>query len=145
MKKFEFILYINGNIICQRYFSVKNYNHRVLKSLDMIECVNDCTRIIQKDMKAKSKDYLWGHFNPYKVQAKEDVPTVDVYEKEDTFDFEIKVDGRCVAKRTFTGNVYPQRVRYSVDIRKIIPSIIDTIQETLSRENFDVEYSGINV
>jgi hypothetical protein len=145
MKKFEFILYINGNIICQRYFSVKNYNHKVLKAYDMIECVDDCVRIVRRDMKSKSEDYLWNHFNPYRAQTQEDIPQGNIYEKEDTFDFEIKVDGRSVAKRTFTGNVYPQRVRYSVDIRKIIPSIIDTIQDTLSRENFDVEYSGINV
>lgn len=145
MKKFEFILYINGNIICQRYFSVKNYNREVLKSLDMVECVNDCVRIVQNDLKEKSEDYLWKHFKPYHEQTEDDIPKGDIYEKEDTFDFEIRVDNRCVAKRTFTGNVYPQRVRYSVDIRKIIPTIIDTIQETLSRENFDVEYSGIEV
>jgi hypothetical protein len=110
----------------------------------MIECVNDCTRIITNDLKSKSEDYLWGQFKPYHEQKVEDIPRNDIYEKEDTFDFEIRVDNRSVAKRTFTGNVYPQRVRYSVDIRKIIPPIIDTIQETLSSENFDVEYSGID-
>ena len=26
MKKFEFVLYINNNIICQRFFSIKNFN-----------------------------------------------------------------------------------------------------------------------
>lgn len=143
MKKFEFILYINGNIICQRYFSVKNYNREVLKSLDMIYCVNECVTIIQDDLKEKSGDYLWKYFKPYHEQKEEDVPNIDVFENEDIFDFEIRVDNRVVATRRFMGNVYPQRVRYSVDIRKIIPSIIDTIQQTLSSENFDVEYSGI--
>lgn len=145
MKKFEFVLYINGNIICQRFFSVKDYNKKVINSIDIVECVNDCVYIITENMKNKSVDYLWNHFNPYKPQMKEDVPTIDVYEKEDIFDFEIKVDGRLAAKRTFTGNVYPQRVRYSVDIRKIIPVLINTIQHTLSLEELDVEYCGIEL
>jgi hypothetical protein len=145
MKKFEFILYINGNIICQRFFSVKDYNSDVIRSIDIVECVNDCVNIIAYDLKNKSVDYLWNQYNPWKKQTKEELPTIDVYEKEDVFDFEIRVDGKSIAKRTFDGNVFPQRVRYSVDIRKSIPSIINTIQDTLSRENFDVEYCGIEL
>ncbi|NIP30869.1 MAG: hypothetical protein GTO02_02110 [Candidatus Dadabacteria bacterium] len=145
MKKFEFLLYINGNIICQRYFSVKGYNKAVNKSLDIVECVNECVALIQNDLKEKSEDFLWYQFNPYKKQTQEEVPQGDIYENEDIFEFEIRVDGRTIAKRGFTGNVYPQRVRYSVDIRKIIPSIIGNIQDTFSRENFDVEYCGIEL
>lgn len=145
MKKFEFLLYINGNIICQRFFSVKEFNTDVIRSLDIVECLNDCTTIIQNTMKDKSVDYLWDHYNPYKPQLQEEIPTIDVFEKEDIFDFEIRVDGKSIAKRTFTGNVYPQRVRYSVDIRKQIPTIIDRIQYTLSLENLDVEYCGIEL
>ena len=54
MKKFEFILSINGNIICQRYFSVKNFNPKVLRSVDLTECVEECVRLIQKDLKNKT-------------------------------------------------------------------------------------------
>jgi hypothetical protein len=32
-----------------------------------------------------------------------------------------------------------------VDIRKLIPGIIAEIQNTLSKENFDVEYCGIEL
>jgi hypothetical protein len=145
MKKFEFILYINGNIICQRYFSVKNYNKEVTKSLDIVECTNECVEIIQRNLKDKSVDYLWRHFNTYKVQTEDEIPRGDIYENEDVFDFEIRVDGKMITKRTFTGNVYPQRVRYSVDIRRIIPLIISKIQKTLSLENLDVEYCGIEL
>jgi hypothetical protein len=145
MKKFEFVLYINRNIICQRYFSVRNYNPEVTKSLDIVECINDCVYVIQKDMKKKSKEYLWKHYNPWKVQQQDEINNKNIFENEDVFDFDIKVDGRAIATKRFTGNVYPQRVRYSVDIRDIIPTIINTIQETLSQENFDVEYSGIEL
>lgn len=143
MKKFEFVLYINGNIICQRFFSVKNYNPNILRSTELIDCVNDCVRLIESDLKEKTYEYLYKNFNPYKEQTKEEIIVENIYDNEDIFDFEIKIDDKCVVKKRFTGNVYPQRVRYSVDVRKIIPALIKQIQETFSSENFSVEYSGI--
>lgn len=139
MKKFEFILRINGNIICQRYFAVRNFNPKSVQSLDMLYCVSDCVSMIQERMKEKSVDYIWNQFNPYDVQTTEQINRTPIFEKEDIFDFEIRIDERIVAAKRFTGNVYPQRVRYSVDIRDIIPSIISSIQETLTQEYFSVE------
>ena len=139
MKKFEFILRINGNIICQRYFAVRNFNPKSVQSLDMLYCVSDCVSMIQERMKEKSVDYIWNQFNPYDIQTTEQINRTPIFEKEDIFDFEIRIDERVVAAKRFTGNVYPQRVRYSVDIRDIIPSIISSIQETLTQEYFSVE------
>ena len=145
MKKFEFVLYINGNIICQRYFTVKDYNRKSLRSMDLVWCIESVTKMIKEDLKAKSEDFLWKQFNPYREQRPEDIIRENIFENEDVFDFEIRVDDRVVTATKFTGNVYPQRVRYSVDIRKLIPSIITNIQNTLSIENLDVEYCGIEL
>lgn len=142
IKKFEFLLYINGKIICQRYFTVKNYNYEVIKSIDLYDCINDVVYTIQEDLKDKSIDYLWKNFNEHEVQKQEDIVKTNIYEKEDIFDLEIRIDDKSIIKRTFTGNVYPQRVRYSVDIREIIPSLISRIQETLNQDYFTVEYCG---
>ena len=147
MKKFEFVLYINGNIICQRYFSVKNYNRDVKYSMDLKWCIDECVQTIQTDLKEKSTDYLYRQYSPWQKQTQEEVDANkrDIFEKEDNFDFEIKVDDRSVAKSRFSGNMYPQRVRYSVDVRKLIPGIISTIQDTFSQEYLTVEYSGIEL
>ena len=37
---FEFYLYINENIVCQRYFQMKGYNEKVLKSLELKELID---------------------------------------------------------------------------------------------------------
>ena len=145
MKKFEFILYINENIVCQRYFTVRGFNSESLKSIEAKECVENCVSIIQRDLKSKTMDYLEKNYNPWSEQKPEDVVVEDIFENEDVFDFEIKTDDKTIVKKRFTGNVYPQRVRYSVDIRKLIPSLIKEIQETFSAENFCVEYSGISL
>ena len=151
-KKFEFVLYINDNIICQRYFSVKNFNPKVLNSIELAECVDGCVELIQDDLKNKTYDYLYKSYNPFRKQLQEDILVENIYDDEDVFDFEIKVttndkgyDKLHRIKKRFTGNVYQQRVRYSVDVRRIIPSIIKEIQETFYLQNFDVEYCGISL
>jgi hypothetical protein len=145
MKKFEFVLYINGNIVVQRYFTVKDFNQESLRSMEAKYCVDTCVQMIEDSLKSKTFDFLYKVYNPYKEQLQEEIVVEDIFDNEDVFDFEIKTDDRLIVKRRFTGNVYPQRVRYSVDIRKIIPSLIKEIQETFSEENFTVEYSGISL
>ncbi len=145
MKKFEFILYINGNIICQRFFSVKKYNPKVIRSLELVECLNYVVSLIENDLKLKSMDYLYSQYNQYKIQKTEDVVVENIYENEDVFDFEIRIDDKPIATKRFSGNVYPQRVRYSVDIRHLINKIITDIQNMFSYENITVEYCGITL
>ena len=110
----------------------------------MLECVNDCVEIVQKQLKDKSFEFLWGQYNPYEKQTEEQINRTPIYDKEDIFDFEIRIDERVVAAKKFTGNVYPQRVRYSVDIRELIPKIINQIQDILGQEKFNVEYVTTN-
>lgn len=147
MRKFEFVLNINDNIICQRYFSIKSFNRDVVKSLDIKWCVDDVVDMVKDDLKEKSYEYLYKQYNPYVKQTQEEIDNMnkDIYENEDIFDFQIKIDDRVVAQRQFSGNVYPQRVRYSVDVRSLIPKIIRHIQDVFSQENFTVEYSGIEL
>ena len=104
MKKCEFVLYINGNIICQRYFNVKNYNKAVTRSIDLYDCVDSVVDLIREDLKNKSKDYLWKSYNPYRKQVQEDILVEDIFENEDVFDFEIKVDDKAIIGKRFTGN-----------------------------------------
>jgi hypothetical protein len=88
----------------------------------------------------KSLEYLWKYYNPYKPQTEEEIDRRNIYENEDFFDLEIRYDDkgyrRSIAKERFSGNVYPPKVRYSVDIRELIPKIISCIQEGLSREKY---------
>ena len=139
MKKFEFVFYINRNIICQRYFTVKNFNKQSVKSIDIMDCTKNVTEMIKRDLKNKTYEFLWSQYNPYFEQKTEDILKEEVT-VEDFFDFEIRIDERVIGTRRFTGNVYPQRVRYTVDIRELIPRIISQIQDTLGQEKIHVEY-----
>jgi hypothetical protein len=143
-QRFEFILYINDHIICQRYFNIRDYNEDCLNSYEIKELMDNIAGmnnddfgklgIIPKYLKNKSIDYMWDNFNPYFIQKEESGK--NIYDKIDNFQFEIKVDKRTVAKSEFCGNLFPPKVRYAVDVREIIPSIMSEIRQYFSQKNY---------
>ena len=141
---YEFLLKINGKPIVGRNFHIKGYNSDSLKSIELKETIDEATGVIEEQFKLKSNFYLWRYYNPYATQTTEEVEELkkDLYENEDVFTFQIKVKGRVVAQKIFSGNDYPPKVRYDVDIRSIIPEIISIIQNGLSLKKYTHEYCG---
>lgn len=143
-QRFEFSLYINDHIICQRYFNIRDYNEDSINSLEMKELIDNIAGlnndsigslgIIPNHLKNKAVDYLWTNYNPYYSQTEEVIKTTT--DKIDNFQFEIKVDKVVVAKTQFSGNLFPPKVRYAVDIKEIIPSIMSEIRHFLSQKNY---------
>ena len=150
-QRFEFILYINNHIICQRYFNIKDYNEKSTNSLEMKMLMDNIVGlnngnlgkmgIIPAHLKNRSVDYLWKNYNPYYSQ-KEDAYK-NIFEKEDIFKFEIRVDKMVVAESEFCGNYFPQQVRYQVDIKEIIPNIISEIKDYLSKKKYTTKYADV--
>jgi len=149
--RFEFILCINEHkarenklrpIICQRLFDVRRYNKDVINSFDLKELMDELTSVsemglIPNFLKEKSEKYLWRNYNPYRYYNRE---PKDNFENEDIFTFEIRVDKKIVAKSMFSGNWFPTDVRYSVNIKEIIPEIILKIQNCFSLDEYEMTY-----
>lgn len=144
-QRFEFVLYINNHIICQRYFGIRNFNENSIKSYELKELMDEICGInngqsgtmgiIPNYLKLKSQDFIWNMYNPYSTNI--DFPIKNNFEKNDEFQFEIKVDKKTVAKTSFSGSYFPPKIKYAVDIKEIIPSIMSEIREYLSRENYN--------
>ena len=148
-QRFEFVLYINKHIVCQRYFNIRDYNEdspysiEIKELMDRLVGMNNVGRLgmIPNRLKNKSIEYLWKNYNPY-YQQKPEVGKNN-FEKLDTFDFEIKVDKNIVAQSTFSGNFFPPQVRYQVDIKEIIPDIITEIKDALSANKYTTNYADV--
>lgn len=145
--KFEFLLKKNDNIICQRYFNVDNYNDSILNSLEMKELLDSIAGMnngtfgscgmIPNFLKNKSVEYLWGRYNPYlENQGGNETSHKDINENEDFFTFEIRVNRRLVGKSLFSGTHFPPAVRYQINIKDIIPDIINEITEYFTRDEY---------
>ena len=146
-QRFEFILYINQTkFIVQRFFDIRDYNEDSIKSLELKELMDNIAGvnidsfgtmgIIPRFLKQKSIDYLWNNYNPYYIQQEEGAK--NIYEKIDNFQFEIRVDKRTVAKSEFSGNIFPPKVRYDVNIKEIIPSIMAEIRHFLAQKKYNI-------
>lgn len=142
---FEFILYVNNNIICQRFFDIYDFNKDSLNSYELKEMVDNITGtnngsfgtmgIIPNYLKQKSVNYLWENFNPYLQQNDE------VYKappkKGDVFKFEFKVNKRVVLASEFPNDFFTLSPKVSVDIREVVPAIMSEIRTTLSRKKYN--------
>jgi hypothetical protein len=79
-------------------------------------------------------DFLWNTYNPYSITPEQSSKTIN--DKIDDFQFEIRIDKQTVAKTMFSGNFFPPKVRYAVDIKEIIPAIMSEIRHYLSQKNY---------
>ena len=143
---YEFLLLINNKPIVGRNFSIRGYNSDSLRSLELKETIDYAVYLIREQFKGRSMDYLYKYYNPYITQDEKELlqrsKNINIYDNEDLFTFQIKVNGKIVAQSIFSGNDYPPKVRYDVNIREIISEIIGAIQQGLSLKKYTKEYCG---
>jgi hypothetical protein len=173
---FEFVLRINGNFICQRYFNIHNFNPDVIDSLEMkllldkIAGMNNGgwgeVGIIPTYLKERSKEYMeFFEDNPQHSFKNKDEKRRNIWEKEDTYTFEIKIDGEVVGVSQFAGNYFPPRIRNKVNLKHktniwgekeldkngkpialdILPKITKEIKKSFSQKSYTKEYMGYSL
>ena len=74
-EQFEFILTINGNIICQRYFRINGFKRESYNSTDLVETIDHCVDLIDQDLKAKTAMY----YNKTAPQVLEDEAEMETW------------------------------------------------------------------
>jgi hypothetical protein len=135
--KLEFLLTLKGNIICQRFFNVRNYNPQVRRSLNLHYAVKNICEEISQDLKEKTLEYLHENPNYFPVSGgnEEDGPDLSEY-----FQLEIKQNDEVFISRIFSAHIYHPKVRYSVDIRPKLRRFLGDLSETLSSNKIITKY-----
>lgn len=144
-ERYEFLLYINNNIIVQRFFSIPYANEDVIYSMDLKWLFDTCTELIKANLMKKTREELWGRYNPYNKQTQDRVPTEGVYDRPGTFTFEIRVDKNTVIKGDFDGSIYSLGARYKIDIKELIPVIIRNIKTVFKQKEFTEFYDKVEL
>lgn len=101
--------------------------------------------IIPRFLKNKSLEYLWSYYDPYREQNQEDVFNQNIHDKVDQFKFEVKVDGTTLVSSSFSGNPFPPKVKYNVNIKELIPDIISEIRYYLTKNSYTRQYGDIKL
>ena len=135
--KFEFLLTLDGNIICQRFFNVRDFNPVTRKSMELHYEVKNICEEISEDLKIKSSNYLCENQNF--ILNSEVVEDSKVAEKEE-FLLEIKLGDDVFISRIFPAYYYHPKVRYTVDIRPKLKRILSDLTDILSSEELETTY-----
>jgi hypothetical protein len=124
---FEFTLYLNKNIVVQRFFNVIGFNKDIIETWDFKEVIDNNKEIIHEHLKNMSIDFM----NKYSDYFW-DNPSYDQNDSEDFLTMVVKCDGNVIANRTWDARIYPASVRYKVNIKNLIFNLINPIQKCLS-------------
>ena len=135
--KFEFLLTLDGNIVCQRFFNVKGHNPQARKSMDLHYYVKNISEEISEDLKIKTSDYLCENQNYFlNLESVEDTEE----DKKEEFLIEIKLNDDVFISRIFPAYYFHPKVRYTVDIRPKLKRILSDLTDILSSKELETTY-----
>jgi hypothetical protein len=137
--KFEFLLSLEGHIVCQRFFNVRDYNPQARRCMDLHYYVKNICDDMAEDLKIKCSNYLCENQN-YILNTEVVDESANV-EKE-YFLLEIKLGEDVFIQRQFPAYLYHPKARYTVDIRPRLKRILSDLTDILSSEELETSYLG---
>jgi hypothetical protein len=139
--KLEFLLTLNDIIIVQRFFNVKGYNYRVKNSWELYELMSGIQGQLEYSLKMKTTTYMLDNMD-YIIQD----PTImntSMTEGPENFNMYLKIDNETICHRQFNAKMYPPKVRYTVDVRPYLKSILRDLTDIFSERKLTFDYLGL--
>jgi hypothetical protein len=135
--KFEFLLTLENNIVCQRFFNVRDYNPQTRHSLDLYYVVKNISEEISEDLKIKTMDYLYDNMDFFYDSENSDTKLDGT---DESFVLEIKLGDDVFIRSMFPANYYHPKVRYTVDIRPYLKRYLSELTNVLSSKDLETTY-----
>ena len=134
---------VNDNIIVQRFFNVRDYNPNAKNSLNLYEYLSDFKDGLERELKMKAVTYMLD--NTYEIMSNPNVLETSNTEGPENFNIFIKSGDTTICHRQFDAKVYPPKIRYTVDIRPHIKSVLSTLTDIFSSKKLTYDYMGISL
>ncbi len=141
--KMEFLLTLNDNIVVQRYFNVKNYNPNARSSYSMVELMNQIKEQIHEDLKAKSCYFLLDNYD--QILLDPSVLSTSNTDGPETFNMYLKVGDLTICHSGWDAKIYPPKIRYTVDVRPHLKSVLSHLTDIFSEQKLVYEYLNIQL
>ena len=136
--KVEFLLMCNDNIVVQMFFNVRGFNRNAHKSEEFYDYISSLYGELQYDLKMRSVTYMLD--NQYEISENPDVLNTSITDGPENFNLIIKLGDMTICQRVFDAKVYPPKVRYTVDLRPKLKTILGTLTDIFSGEKFNFAY-----
>ena len=78
--------------------------------------------------------------NQYEIMENPEVLNTSITEGQENFNLFIKVENVTICQRSFDAKVYPPKVRYTVDLRPKLKTILSELTDIFSGKKFNYFY-----
>jgi len=136
--KVEFLLMCNDNIVVQRFFNVRGFNKNAHKSEEFYNHIDVLCRELKYDLKMRSVVYMLD--NQYDIMENPELLNTSITDGPENFNLIIKVGDMTICHRQFDAKPYPPKVRYTVDLRPKLKSIMSELTDIFSGQKFNYFY-----
>jgi len=136
--KVEFLLTCNENIVVQRFFNVRGFNKNAYKSVEFYDHIRILTNQLMYDLKMRSVSYMLE--NQYEILENPEILNTSITDGPEKFNIMIKLGDMTICHRQFDAKPYPPKVRYTVDLRPKLKSIMAGLTDIFSGKNFNYYY-----
>ena len=136
--KLEFLITLNNNIVIQRFFNVKNYNNDAKNSLNLYWYLREFAEMFAYDLKMKTVVYMMD--NQEEIMEDASVLSTSMTEGEEVFNIYLKIGDMTICQRQIDAKIYPPKIRYTVDIRQQVKSVLKDLTDIFSDEKFVTSY-----
>jgi hypothetical protein len=141
--KLEFLMTVNDNFIVQRFFNVRDYNKKAKNSYELYEYLKDFASVLSNDLKVKSMDYM--SENMYQIMNNPNILETSNTEGPEHINIYLKKDGVTMCHRILDAKLYPPKIRYTVDVRPHLKSLLYELTDIFSSEELNYKYLNVNL
>ena len=136
--KMEFLMTLNNNIIVQRFYNVKGYNPKARRSLEVSNLLRIVGEIVENNLKIKSLVYMVDNQDQIMIDPK--ILETSNTDAPEYFNIYVRIGDETNCHRIVDAKLYPPKVRYTVDIRPELKSILVGLTDIFSDENLTYRY-----
>lgn len=133
LNKLEFLLTSQNNIICQRYFNIKNFNNKVKNSVELYEYMKYMCNTISNELKNKNAEYMLENQRQF-----DNTEYIDEVKDNQFYLLELRMNEVTFNQRMIPSNTYHPKVR--LDIRDYLKGFENDLIELSNKKNVKTKY-----
>jgi hypothetical protein len=139
--KIEFLITLNDNIIIQRFFNVRDFNSEAKYSMELYYYLKNFANDFAYDLKMRSVVYLLE--NREHIESDSTILETSFTDGPEYFNIYLKIGEQTICHRIVDAKPYPPKVRYTVDIRPQVKTLLRGLTDIFSRDEFSFDYCDI--
>jgi hypothetical protein len=136
--KVEFLITLNDNFVVQRFFNVKGYNPNVKNSVDLYDLMCEISNDVKRILRNKTVDYMLD--NQYVIESDPTVLETSNTDGPELFNIYLKAENETIYHRVIDAKLYPPKIRYTLDTRPILKTVLKTLTDILSEKKINTKY-----